>query len=77
MSGASNKPGISSVIRIKLIVAEPVFLTTMLASTACWRNDLNVSVEYVFEISASTTVKELSSSFSVPSVLRVARGRTV
>ena len=68
MSGVWNNPGISSVMRIRLIVADPVFFTLSEAETCCCLNDLSVSVEYLLEISASTTVRLLSSSLIVPSV---------
>ena len=77
ISGAWNNPGISSVIRIRLITADPVFFTSRDAETCCCLNDLSVSVEYFLEMSASTTVKLLSSSLMVPSVFWVALGRTV
>ena len=45
MSGAWNNPGISSVIRMRFIVADPVFFTLSEAETCCCLNDLSVSVE--------------------------------
>ncbi len=54
-SGASKRPGMSSVIRIKLMSAEPLFVSVKHAPTFWALNERRPDVEYVFSRSASTT----------------------
>ena len=76
-SGALNNPGTSSVIRIKLISEEPLFVNVKHAVTFCERYERSPVVEYTFSKFASTTCRVFDSRLIEPSVLRLARGRIV
>ena len=76
-SGASNNPGMSSVIRIKLMSAEPLLVKVNVELTLCFRNERSPVLEYDFVKSASTTSNFFDCNEIEPSVLRDARGRIV
>ena len=77
MSGASNNPGISSVIRIRLIVALPELTKEIATPTFWFLYDLRPVVEYFFDTSASSTSNDASCNFIDPSVDLTACGRIV
>ncbi len=76
-SGLVKRPGISSVIRIKLIGALPVLLTLSSTFTSASRYDFKTARSIALVTSASNTVNIVGSIVNVPEVVRTARGITL
>ena len=76
-SGTLKSPGMSSVILIRLIVADPVFSRTTVAVMSCASKEASFLVEYVLSTFASSTGISVLSTVIVPFVVALALGRTV